>query len=110
MYKIFGPGGSAVGGNTNIPEYSSDPVSPADGDVWVLRTGGSTAEISHSLAHIGLTLASSGGGGGGSGAICHSLAHIGLLMAASGGGGGGSATYQLSYKTASSGIVRVTLT
>jgi hypothetical protein len=26
-------------GGSNLPEYGSDPVSPANGDTWVLRQG-----------------------------------------------------------------------
>lgn len=30
--------GSVSGSSVNIPEYTSDPVSPSPGDAWVLHT------------------------------------------------------------------------
>lgn len=68
----------------NIPEYDADPSSPTDGDAWVLRT--------------------SSGGGAGAGSAYGMLA--GITFA----GAGASTTYQLSYKTATNGVKRVSLT
>lgn len=31
-------GGSGGSGGSNLPEYLTDPVSPTNGDAWVLRT------------------------------------------------------------------------
>lgn len=74
-------GGIPFGSTANIPEYNTDPVSPADGDAWVLRSGSGSGGLAHSIVTLGLTLA-----------------------------GSGAFTYQFSYKTISSGIKRVTLT
>lgn len=68
----------------NLPEYDADPSSPADGDAWVLRT--------------------TSGGGTGAGSAYGMLAGITFAGSAAG------ATYQLSYKTATNGVKRVSLT
>lgn len=78
------PGGGGGGGDFSIPEVDTDPASPDDGDAWVLRTGG----------------------GGGAPVMMHSIFSLGMVL----GTGGGATTYQLSYKTISDGIKRVTLT
>lgn len=70
--------------HVQIPELTSDPVSPAVGDAWVLKTGGVSGGLGHSIVTLGLTLDTSGGGGG--------------------------ATYEFRYKTTSDGIVGVALT
>lgn len=69
-------------GSFAIPEVSSDPGSPSAGDAWVLRTG-------------------SGGTGGG-----EVKALFPLILTAN---SGGSYTYELSYYTEDSTIVRTTL-
>jgi hypothetical protein len=52
----FPIGSGGGGGGGSIPQYSTDPVSPSAEDVWVLHeTTGTPAELTHSLAHIGLT-------------------------------------------------------
>ncbi len=75
--------GGSSGGSFAIPEVASDPGSPAAGDAWVLRTG-------------------SGGSGGG-----EVKALFPLILTANTGGG---FTYELSYYTQASTIVRTTLT
>ena len=75
---------SAASTVANIPEYDADPSSPANGDVWVLRT--------------------TTGGGLGAGTV------MGLLAGITNPGAGASATFQLSYKTISNGTKRVSLT
>lgn len=75
---------TSASSNVGIPEVDVDPVSPANGDVWVLRT--------------------TSGGGLGAGTV------MGLLAGITNPGAGASATYQLSYKTISNGTKRVSLT
>lgn len=67
-----------------ISEVDADPASPANGDVWVLRT--------------------TSGGGTGAGRV------LGMLAGITYAGSTPTTTYQLSYKTISSGIKRVSLT
>lgn len=75
---------SATSTVANIPEYDADPSSPANGDVWVLR--------------------STSGGGAGAGEA------YGMLTAITNAGTGATKTYQLSYKTETGGTKRVSLT
>lgn len=35
-------GSTTVGGGVTVPELDTDPSSPSNGDVWVLREGGQT--------------------------------------------------------------------
>lgn len=73
-----------LGSDTAILELNSDPVSPASGEAWILRTGaGSIADG----VPIGLLLA---------------LTYTGCT--------GSSSSYQFSYKTASGTVVRANLT
>lgn len=69
-----------------IPQYSSDPVSPAAEDVWVKATVG-------------------GGSGGG---VLKAITGLGFPIVSV--NTGGSSVYQLSYKTKEGTIKRVTLT
>lgn len=64
-----------------VREVTSDPSSPIDGDMWLLKTGGSGG-LAFSIPTLGLTL----------------------------GSGGGGATYELRVKTVSDGIVGTALT
>lgn len=74
---------SASAGPT-VSEVDADPTSPVNGDVWVLRT--------------------TTGSGIGAGSV------MGMLAGITYAGSIGTTTYQLSYKTISSGIKRVSLT
>lgn len=75
---------SATSTVANIPEYDTDPTSPTNGDVWVLRT--------------------TSGGGAGAGSA------YGMLAAITNAGVAATKTYQLSYKTETGGTKRVSLT
>ena len=74
--------GSGSSGTASIPQYSTDPASPAAQDAWVLKT-------------------SSGGSGGGK--------PYGLLAAITQPNTGGSSSYQFSYRTIEGTTKRVTL-
>ncbi len=74
--------GDSNSATVTIPQYNSDPASPVEEEVWVLKTGG---------------------GGSGSGEA------YGLLLALTQPGGGGAATYELSYRTIEGTTVRATL-
>lgn len=74
-----GTGGG--GGGLTVPEYSSDPASPAAEDIWVLRSG-----------------SVSGGG--------EATFPFPLLFTTA---GTGSYTYELSYRTAAGTTIRVSM-
>lgn len=77
--------GDSNNATVTIPQYNSDPASPIDEEVWVLK---------------------SGGGGSGGGEI---KAFLGLSFPYLSTGGGGPTTYQLSYRTKEGTTVRTTL-
>lgn len=72
---------------SSIPQVSTDPISPAEGDMWVLRSGGSA-------------------GWGTEGEI---KAFMGLGMPVPGTATSGG-TYQLSYRTEQGTTIRVAMT
>lgn len=75
------PGGS---GTSGIPQYNSDPVSPAAEDAWVLRTAGAPSEPAG--------------------------VPVGILLAiTSAGTTAGTDLYQFSYQTVEGTIKRITL-
>ncbi len=71
------------GSGTTIPEYATDPVSPAANSAWVLKTVAGGISIG---SPIGLLLA--------------------LTYAVT---SGGSTTYQFSYRTTEATTIRTTL-
>ncbi len=77
--------GDSNNATVTIPQYNSDPASPVQEEVWVLKTGGS------------------GSGGG------EIKAFLGLSFPYLSIGSGGAATYQLSYRTKEGTTVRGTL-
>lgn len=79
---IFNPS-TGGGGGTTISQVSTDPVSPAAEDAWVLKT---TA-----------------------GAITDGVP-IGLMLALTYQGNTGSSTYQFSFRTLESTTIRVSMT
>lgn len=73
--------GSGGGGGLTVPEYSSDPASPAAEDIWILRSG-----------------SVSGGG--------EPTVPFPLLFTTA---GAGSYSYELSYRTAAGTTIRVSM-
>ena len=77
-----------TGSGVSIPEYTSDPVSPANQSAWVLKQGGGTV---------------TGGG------KLNGILGMATYLVSPGTAGGGALTYQLSYRTLEGTTKRVTI-